>query len=33
MVKSIFELERRFDFDKEFNRLYELLNQEIYTIC
>ena len=31
MVKSIFELERRFDFDKEFNRLYELLNQEIYN--
>lgn len=31
MVKSIFELERRFDFDKEFNRLFELLNQKIYN--
>ncbi|MFQ6792889.1 hypothetical protein [Thomasclavelia sp.] len=31
MVKSIFELERRFDFDKEFNRLYDLLNMKIYN--
>ena len=30
MVKSIFELERRFDFDKEFNRLINLLDTRIY---
>lgn len=30
MVKSIFELERRFDFDKELNRLLNLLDQKIY---
>ena len=31
MVKSIFELERRFDFDKEFKRLLDLLDQRIYN--
>lgn len=31
MVKSIFELERRFDFDKEFNRLLNLLDKKIYN--
>ena len=30
MVKSIFELERRFDFNKEFNRLINLLDTRIY---
>lgn len=31
MAKSIFELERRFNFDKEFSRLLDLLNQERFN--
>lgn len=31
MVKSIFELERRFDFNKEFNRLIKLLSEGNYS--
>lgn len=31
MVKSIFELERRFDFNKEFKRLLNMLDQKIYN--